>query len=80
MTAILIMLSAATLKPDARKAIQVFWVYPTIVKGHCPHTGQTCSAGSRLLLQKGVHDAFLKALAEARSCGPVFNKYLPANP
>ncbi|MGB6104559.1 MAG: aldehyde dehydrogenase family protein [Pusillimonas sp.] len=59
---------------------------PAIVRGIVHNTGQTCTAGSRLLLQKGVHDEFLKALAEEFSktragtpemdltCGPVVNK------
>src|SRR5690606_19083029 len=59
---------------------------PAIVKGIVHNTGQTCTAGSRLLLQKGVHDTFVKALADAFSqtragtpdmdltCGPVVNK------
>lgn len=65
---------------DFKKAI------PAIVRGIVHNTGQTCTAGSRLLLQKGVHDEFLKALAEEFSktragtpemdltCGPVVNK------
>src|SRR5690606_21318817 len=59
---------------------------PAIVKGIVHNAGQTCTAGSRLLLQKGVHDTFVKALADAFSqtragtpdmdltCGPVVNK------
>ncbi|PLC51775.1 aldehyde dehydrogenase [Pollutimonas subterranea] len=59
---------------------------PAIVRGIVHNTGQTCTAGSRLLVQKGVHDEFLKVLAEEFSktragtpemdltCGPVVNK------
>lgn len=66
--------------------VNVELAIPAIVKGIVHNTGQTCTAGSRLLLQKGVHDTFLKALAEAFSqtragtpdmdltCGPVVNK------
>jgi aldehyde dehydrogenase (NAD+) len=65
---------------DFKKAI------PAIVRGIVHNTGQTCTAGSRLLLQKGVHDEFLIALADEFSktragtpemdltCGPVVNK------
>jgi len=59
---------------------------PAIVRGIVHNTGQTCTAGSRLILQKGVYESFLKALAEEFSktragtpemdltCGPVVNK------
>ena len=59
---------------------------PAIVRGIVHNTGQTCTAGSRLILQKGVYDRFLKALAEEfaktragtpemdLTCGPVINK------
>ena len=59
---------------------------PAIVKGIVFNTGQTCTAGSRLLVQRGVYDRFMAALAEEFSkaragtsemdlmCGPVVNK------
>ncbi|KNE24828.1 aldehyde dehydrogenase family protein [Achromobacter spanius] len=59
---------------------------PAIVKGIVHNTGQTCTAGSRLLVQRGVYAEFMKALAEEFSkvragtpdmdltCGPVVNK------
>ncbi|WP_417221550.1 aldehyde dehydrogenase family protein [Achromobacter spanius] len=59
---------------------------PAIVKGIVHNTGQTCTAGSRLLVQRGVYADFMKALAEEFSkvragtpdmdltCGPVVNK------
>lgn len=59
---------------------------PAIVRGIVHNTGQTCTAGSRLLLQKGIYNDFLKALADEFSktragtpemdltCGPVINK------
>ena len=65
---------------DFKKAI------PAIVKGIVHNTGQTCTAGSRLLLQNGIREEFLKALADEFSktragtpemdltCGPVVNK------
>lgn len=59
---------------------------PAIVKGIVHNTGQTCTAGSRLLVQRGVYAEFMKALADEFSkvragtpdmdltCGPVVNK------
>ncbi len=59
---------------------------PAIVKGIVGNTGQTCTAGSRLLVQKGIYDEFMTALAEEFSktragtpemnlnCGPLINK------
>ncbi|OFS85626.1 aldehyde dehydrogenase [Oligella sp. HMSC05A10] len=59
---------------------------PTIVKGIVGNTGQTCTAGSRLLVQRDVYDEFMALLAEEFSkvrvgspamdlnCGPVVNK------
>ncbi|KAG1608693.1 hypothetical protein G6F45_013536 [Rhizopus arrhizus] len=59
---------------------------PAIVKGIVHNAGQTCTAGSRLLVQKGIYADFMKALAEEFSkvragtpdmdltCGPVVNK------
>src|SRR5690625_2331175 len=44
--------------------VNVQQAVPAIVRGIVHNTGQTCTAGSRLLLQKGIHDDFLKALAE----------------
>lgn len=59
---------------------------PTIVRGIVGNTGQTCTAGSRLLVQREVYDEFMALLAEEFSkvrvgspemdlnCGPVVNK------
>lgn len=59
---------------------------PAIVKGIVHNTGQTCTAGSRLLVQKDIYPEFIGLLAEAFSkvragtpemdltCGPVVNK------
>ncbi len=59
---------------------------PAIVKGVVYNTGQTCTAGSRLLVQKSIFDEFMARLAEEFSktragtpdmdltCGPVVNK------
>ncbi|MYN12333.1 aldehyde dehydrogenase family protein [Pusillimonas sp. TS35] len=59
---------------------------PAIVKGIVYNTGQTCTAGSRLLVQRSIFDAFMDALAvefsKARAgtpdmdlmCGPLVNK------
>lgn len=59
---------------------------PAIVRGIVGNTGQTCTAGSRLLVQKGIYDKFMAALAEEFSktragtpemnlnCGPLINK------
>lgn len=59
---------------------------PAIVRGIVHNTGQTCTAGSRLLLQKGVYDRFMQALADEfaktragtpemdLTCGPVINR------
>lgn len=59
---------------------------PAIVKGIVFNAGQTCTAGSRLLIQRGIYDRFMAALAEEFSkaragtpemdlmCGPVVNK------
>lgn len=59
---------------------------PIIVKGIVGNTGQTCTAGSRLLVQKDVFDKFVSLLADEFSkvkvgspemdlnCGPVINK------
>lgn len=57
-----------------------------IVKGIVHNTGQTCTAGSRLLLQKSIFDDFMSRLADEfrkttagtpemdLTCGPVVNK------
>ncbi|MBO9354774.1 aldehyde dehydrogenase family protein [Bordetella petrii] len=59
---------------------------PAITKGIVYNTGQTCTAGSRLLVQRSIFDPFMAALAEAFSkttagtpemdlmCGPLINK------
>ena len=59
---------------------------PAIVKGIVYNTGQTCTAGSRLLVQRSVFDSVMAKLAEEFSrtragtpdmdlnCGPVVNK------
>ncbi len=59
---------------------------PIIVKAITQNAGQTCSAGSRLLVQQGVYDAFMKRVADAFAqvkvgtpemdldCGPIVNK------
>lgn len=58
----------------------------SIVKGIVHNTGQTCTAGSRLLLQASIYDEFMQELAKEFSktqagtpemdltCGPVVNK------
>lgn len=57
-----------------------------IVKGIVHNTGQTCTAGSRLLLQENIYDEFMSELASEFNktrvgtpemdvtCGPVINK------
>lgn len=59
---------------------------PTIVRGIVGNTGQTCTAGSRLLVQKEIYDKFMALMAEEfhkvkvgspemdLNCGPVVNK------
>jgi aldehyde dehydrogenase (NAD+) len=59
---------------------------PIIVKAITQNAGQTCSAGSRLLVQQGIYDAFMKRVADAFAqvkvgtpemdldCGPIVNK------
>lgn len=59
---------------------------PTIVKGIIANTGQTCTAGSRLLVQREIYDEFMSLIAEEfakvkvgtpemdLNCGPVVNK------
>lgn len=59
---------------------------PTIVKGIVGNTGQTCTAGSRLLVQREIYDEFMALIAEEfakvrvgspemdLNCGPVVNR------
>lgn len=59
---------------------------PIIVKGITQNAGQTCSAGSRLLIQQDIYDKFIGMVAEAFSkvrvgtpemdvdCGPIVSK------
>ncbi|MCJ9713575.1 aldehyde dehydrogenase family protein, partial [Bordetella hinzii] len=59
---------------------------PAIVKGIVHNAGQTCTAGSRLLVQKGIYADFMQAVAQEFSkvragtpemdltCGPVVNR------
>lgn len=58
----------------------------TIVKALVQNTGQTCSAGSRVLIERSIYDEFLSALAKQfkmlragshdkdLNCGPVISK------
>jgi len=59
---------------------------PMIVRGIIQNTGQTCTAGSRLLVQRPIYDAFVARVAAAfravrvgtpemdGDCGPVINQ------
>ncbi len=59
---------------------------PIIVKAITQNAGQTCSAGSRLLVQQDIYDSFLQRVADAFAkvkvgtpeqdldCGPIVNK------
>lgn len=59
---------------------------PAIVKAIVQNAGQTCSAGSRLLVQQDIYDEFVRAVAEAfravqvgtpdmdLDCGPIINR------
>jgi aldehyde dehydrogenase (NAD+) len=59
---------------------------PIIIKAITQNAGQTCSAGSRLLIQQSIYDQFIKRVAEAFSkvrvgtpemdfdCGPIVNR------
>lgn len=74
--------SAHIVFDDARIELAI----PSIVKGIVYNSGQTCTAGSRLLVQQGIYDEFMQALAEEfkktqvgtpdmdLTCGPVINK------
>lgn len=74
--------SAHIVFDDARTELAI----PAIVKGIVHNTGQTCTAGSRLLVQKGIYPVFMEALAQEFSkvragtpdmdltCGPVVNR------
>jgi len=58
---------------------------PIIIKAIAQNTGQTCTAGSRLLVQRSIYDAFVARVADAysrirvgtpamdRDCGPLIN-------
>jgi aldehyde dehydrogenase (NAD+) len=58
---------------------------PIVVRAIVQNAGQTCTAGSRLLVQRSIHDAFVARVAEAFAkvrvgtpemdldCGPVMN-------
>ncbi len=64
---------------DAARAV------PIIVRAIVQNAGQTCTAGSRLLVQRSIHDRFVSLVAEAFArvrvgtpamdldCGPVMN-------
>lgn len=59
---------------------------PVIVKAIIQNSGQTCSAGTRLLIEKSAYDAFIPRLVEAfnkvcvgspemdRDCGPIITE------
>lgn len=59
---------------------------PIVVKAIVQNTGQTCTAGSRLLVQRSIYDAFVARVAErfeglragapdtSPDCGPVINR------
>jgi aldehyde dehydrogenase (NAD+) len=59
---------------------------PIVVKAIIQNTGQTCTAGSRLLVERTIYDTFVARVAEAfsavrvgtpdmdRDCGPVVNR------
>ena len=59
---------------------------PIIVKAITQNAGQTCSAGSRLLIQESIYDQFVQRVAEAfrkvkvgtpemdLDCGPIVNR------
>jgi len=58
---------------------------PVVVKAIIQHAGQTCSAGSRVLVEKSIYDGFIGKVADAFSklragtpemdldCGPLMN-------
>jgi aldehyde dehydrogenase (NAD+) len=59
---------------------------PIIIKAIVQNAGQTCTAGSRLLVQRSIYDSFVGRVAEAfeqisvgtpemdRDCGPLINR------
>lgn len=59
---------------------------PTVVRAIVQNTGQTCTAGSRLLVERSIYDTFMSKVAEKFSavrvgtpemdvdCGPVINR------
>lgn len=47
------------------------------ISGIFAATGQTCIAGSRLLLQRSIHDAFMKRLVEVARSAKIGNPMLP---
>lgn len=59
---------------------------PAIVRAIIQNTGQTCTAGSRLLVERSIYDAFMEKVAERFAavrvgtpemdldCGPVINR------
>jgi aldehyde dehydrogenase (NAD+) len=59
---------------------------PTVIKAIVQNAGQTCTAGSRLLVQRSIYDRFVPMVAQAfaqirvgtpeqdRDCGPVINR------
>jgi aldehyde dehydrogenase (NAD+) len=65
--------------------VDVARAVPIIVRAIVQNAGQTCTAGSRLLVQRGIYDAFVARVAEAFAqvrvgtpamdldCGPVMN-------
>jgi aldehyde dehydrogenase (NAD+) len=65
--------------------VDVARAVPIIVRAIVQNAGQTCTAGSRLLVQRSIYDSFTRQVAEAFSkvrvgtpemdfdCGPVMN-------
>ena len=59
---------------------------PIVIKAIVQNAGQTCTAGSRLLVQKAIYESFMGRVADAfakvgvgtpemdRDCGPLINK------
>jgi aldehyde dehydrogenase (NAD+) len=66
--------------------VDVARAVPIVVRAIVQNAGQTCTAGSRLLVQRSIYDAFVDKVAEAFSkvrvgtpamdldCGPVMNR------